>query len=317
MSIFPTRILLATDGSEDAESALSMAVSLAEATNSELHLMTAARPYHSTYPDTEYPEALEQIFEERKREAEQTLEGQAKKVHEAGGTVSGREVRVWTPDAGIIGCAEDIEAGIIVMGSRGQEGISRALLGSISESVVRHAHCPVIVVRRDERIADELFGGKILVAVDGSDESELALRTGVELAEAAGVQLHLVRVAPLESGWVYPTPYTAEELSYEEVGDAVLHEHTKRAESYGGTVAEAHAATGRPDAEIVRVSEELGVGLIIMGSRGRGALRRALLDSVSDSVVRHAHCPVMVVREQIPQVASASKAPRAEEEKQT
>lgn len=54
---------------------------------------------------------------------------------------------------------------------------------------------------------------------------------------------------------------------------------------------------GDPDKEIVRLSEELDVGLIVMGSRGLGGIRRALMGSVSDSVVRHAHCPVLVVRE--------------------
>jgi nucleotide-binding universal stress UspA family protein len=49
---------------------------------------------------------------------------------------------------------------------------------------------------------------------------------------------------------------------------------------------------------IVGLAEELGVGLIVMGSRGLGGIRRALMGSVSDSVVRHAHCPVMVVREE-------------------
>jgi nucleotide-binding universal stress UspA family protein len=48
--------------------------------------------------------------------------------------------------------------------------------------------------------------------------------------------------------------------------------------------------------EIVRLSEELGVGTIVIGSRGLGAVKRALMGSVSESVVRHAHCPVFVVR---------------------
>ena len=64
----------------------------------------------------------------------------------------------------------------------------------------------------------------------------------------------------------------------------------------GGTVAQAHLRMGRADREIAALAEEIGVGLVVMGSRGRGGIRRALLGSVSDSVVRHAHCPVLVVR---------------------
>ena len=65
----------------------------------------------------------------------------------------------------------------------------------------------------------------------------------------------------------------------------------------GGEVAGAHARVGRPDAEIVGLAQELGAGLIVLGSRGLGRLRRALMGSVSNSVIRHAHCPVLVVRE--------------------
>jgi nucleotide-binding universal stress UspA family protein len=61
-------------------------------------------------------------------------------------------------------------------------------------------------------------------------------------------------------------------------------------------VAERHLRTGQPDKEIVRLSEELGVGTIVIGSRGLGAVRRALMGGISESVVRHAHCPVFVVR---------------------
>jgi len=57
-----------------------------------------------------------------------------------------------------------------------------------------------------------------------------------------------------------------------------------------------HLRTGEPDKEIIRLSEEISATLIVMGSRGLGAVRRALMGSVSDSVVRHAHCPVLVMR---------------------
>jgi nucleotide-binding universal stress UspA family protein len=55
---------------------------------------------------------------------------------------------------------------------------------------------------------------------------------------------------------------------------------------------------GNPAAEIVDLTEELGVGLAVVGSRGLGGVRRALMGSVCDSVVRHAHCPVLVVRKE-------------------
>jgi nucleotide-binding universal stress UspA family protein len=64
----------------------------------------------------------------------------------------------------------------------------------------------------------------------------------------------------------------------------------------GGTVKETHLREGRAEEEIVEVAEEIGAGLIVLGSRGQGRLGRALMGSVSDAVVRHAHCPVTIVR---------------------
>jgi nucleotide-binding universal stress UspA family protein len=83
----------------------------------------------------------------------------------------------------------------------------------------------------------------------------------------------------------------------EQEARTMLDEQVQRVGETGGEVAEIHARIGRPDAEIVGLADELGAGLIVLGSRGLGPLRRALMGSVSDSVVRHAHCPVLVVRE--------------------
>jgi nucleotide-binding universal stress UspA family protein len=77
----------------------------------------------------------------------------------------------------------------------------------------------------------------------------------------------------------------------------VLEQQAKRIEESGGTVKETHLREGRADEEIVELAEKIGTGLIVMGSRGHGRLKRALLGSVSDAVVRHAHCPVTIVRE--------------------
>src|SRR5215211_1606196 len=83
----------------------------------------------------------------------------------------------------------------------------------------------------------------------------------------------------------------------EEEARTRLDEQVQRVRDAGGEVAGAHAKLGRPDAEIVGLAEELGAGLIVLGSRGLGPLRSALMGSVSHSVVQHAHCPVLVVRE--------------------
>ena len=140
-----------------------------------------------------------------------------------------------------------------------------------------------------------IFPTKILLATDGSQESELAGRTAADLAKSHDSQLHVIYVEPalpMIDQFAAPGPERTMPDSQQ-----LLDEQVKHIEEAGGTVTEAHLRLGRPDEQIVRVGEEVGAGLIVTGSRGHGGLRRALMGSVSDSVVRHAHCPVLVIRE--------------------
>jgi nucleotide-binding universal stress UspA family protein len=145
-----------------------------------------------------------------------------------------------------------------------------------------------------------LLSKKMLLATDGSEEAELATRAAVELADSTGSELHVVYVEPLpdfmKNG--HGTPGFDRELyeMIEEGARETLRKLTWRVKVAGGTVAEAHLRMGAVAEEIVSLAGESGVDLIIVGSRGLGNIRRTLAGSVSESVFRHAHCPVMVVR---------------------
>lgn len=149
MSIFPTTILLATDGSAEAELALSTAVDLATSTGSELHAVTVAPGYPS------YDVRNAAVVEQLREEAGKVIEEQAKKIEQLGGKLAQKHLRISGRHRAdqIVQVAEDVGAGLIVMGSRGLGGVRRALMGSVSDSVVRHAHCPVLIVRPEEEQA--------------------------------------------------------------------------------------------------------------------------------------------------------------------
>ena len=142
MTSLPRRILLATDGSEEAELVAGAAVEFARSTGSELHI----KPLPLTPP---YPEVLgwREDLEWAEREARELLDEQVKNVEDAGGTVAEVHVREEQPAEEIVALAEELGAYLIVGGNRGCGGIRRALTGSVSDWVVRHAHCPVLVVR--------------------------------------------------------------------------------------------------------------------------------------------------------------------------
>ena|SRR5215211_1649817 len=155
-----------------------------------------------------------------------------------------------------------------------------------------------------------IFPTRILLASDGSSEAELATRTAVDLARMSESELHVIYVLnAIPSALLYPEtidlegvempdPELQEDLQRrsEQRGMELLDAEVERVRSAGGTVAEAHLTMGDPEREIIHLAEDLGAGLVVMGSRGHGGIRRALMGSVSDSVVRHAHCPVLVVR---------------------
>jgi nucleotide-binding universal stress UspA family protein len=155
-------------------------------------------------------------------------------------------------------------------------------------------------VERREEAGMSIFPARILLATDGSEDAALANETAADLAKSTDSELHVVTVAP---GTPDPAYRVESWVTYEQAMEdiqkearSVLEEQVKKIEAAGGEVKEAHLRVGRREDEIVRLSEEIGAGLIVMGSRGLGGMKRALMGSVSDAVVRHAHCPVMIVR---------------------
>jgi len=138
-----------------------------------------------------------------------------------------------------------------------------------------------------------------LLAADGSPHAELATLTAVDLAESTDSRLHVVVVGRTFPSAVYEA-YTETEAGSEALrreAQEILDEQVRKIEEAGGTVAVGHLKMGeRRDEAIVQLAEDIGAGLIVIGSRGFGGLKRLLLGNVADSVVRHAHCPVVVVR---------------------
>src|SRR3712207_2367852 len=146
----------------------------------------------------------------------------------------------------------------------------------------------------------DLLSTKMLLATDGSEEAELATKSAVELANSTGSELHVVYVEPLpyfmKNGHGAPAYDPEVYEMIEEGGRETLRKLTWRVKTAGGTVTGSHLRMGAVAEEIVDLAGELEADLIIVGSRGLRGIRRALAGSVSESVFRHARCPVMVVR---------------------
>src|SRR5215218_7495748 len=134
---------------------------------------------------------------------------------------------------------------------------------------------------------------KVLLATDGSKDATLAAGAAVDVCERTGAELHVVHV------W-YSVP-TARLRAFmraelQKLGNELLEEGVKRVEDSGGLVSGAHLVEGRAADEILDLAEQIGAGLVVIGSRGLGPVGRIALGSVSEAVIHHSDWPVLVLR---------------------
>ncbi len=191
-----------------------------------------------------------------------------------GGAGVDRQVQIGGAAEVIASAAEDARAELVVVGSRGLGSVSAVLLGSVSLSLAARGPCPALIV---PAAASPLGDAPIVCAVDESDGARAALAAAADFAERLGVRLLVVTVEA-DGG---PSPAAVERI----VADAGL-----------GTGVERIVTHGEPAAAIVEAAGGNGAGMIVIGSRGRGALAASVLGSVSSSVAGRSECPVMVVR---------------------
>jgi nucleotide-binding universal stress UspA family protein len=161
-----------------------------------------------------------------------------------GGKLAEAHARSGPPDAEIVRLAEELGSGLVIVGSRGLRSMKRALLGSVSGSVVRHAPASVLVVRDGGHLP-----GRLLLALDGSEESKAATRAAVEISNSTGSELHLVFALPTVPRPPYAHPRMSE--SWVDVLQSFKHSprkfvdgEAKRIEGEGGRVKDAHLRFG-------------------------------------------------------------------------
>jgi nucleotide-binding universal stress UspA family protein len=180
------------------------------------------------------------------------------------------------------------EASLIVLGSQGHSGVT-GLLGSISITVAAHAHCPVIVVRRQLGTP-----GQVVAGVDDSAAAEHVMAFAAEQAVARGVPLRVIRAfAPVTGLWedTSTVSRTVTEEERRPLDDLVAAWQAK----YPGLTVSVEAPVDHAAAALTRASRK--AQLLVVGSRGRGALRGMLLGSVSQNVLHRSECTVAVVHE--------------------
>lgn len=287
----PDTIVVGFDGSRHARNALKWAADEARLRNVLLRIL---------YAEASDPQNLPEWYEPG---TSPLSPGQAL-VDDAYGLVATRhpsvvaraEIVAWPP--AMVLTAATREAQLLVVGARGKGGFQGLLLGSVSDQSIQYAHCPVVVVHRDPDVTPLLAAQPlIVVGVDGSLDSTLALRWALDEAGRRSAAVHVVHA------WQYPAigtfvagPKTALEAFSEEIIESAAEDAAKRAPSVPFT-----AATARGGTVPCLLDASRDAALLVLGGRGHGQFSRALIGSVAHQCARHASCDVVVARSSTPQ----------------
>lgn len=274
------------DGSDASRAALRFATRLAEKTGAEVIAANVFDQPQVVLGKGAPVGALRELRDVARQSAEETLArtGIPDITHVAIGAAS--------PAEGLHTIAEDQRAALVVVGGTHRGAIGRAVLGSVGDRLLHGSPCPVAVVPADA--ADAPFA-TVGVAHDAGDESRAALRAAEQLARALGARLVVIAVyQPVMAPYAEPgMPGGVTDLDRQL--EAELADEVRRDVSdVGGDDVEVRVLSGFAAHVLVDAAHD-GIDLLVMGSRGYGAVRGVLLGSVSRHLVDHAPCPVLVV----------------------
>jgi nucleotide-binding universal stress UspA family protein len=224
------------------------------------------------------------------------------RVQAAGDRISGSGVGVRTlvrlgrPADVIVDAAKEMDADLVVVGSRGHGTIESMLLGSVSAEVVARSEVPVLVARRDKV-------ERIILAWDTSPGAERSANLLTDWPTFAHAEVRVVSIAETWAPWWAGIPESdgpAALMAYGEAIGATRREHEGWAQSMAdrlrahGVAASGIVREGDPAAQIIAAARSFDADLIVMGTRGRTGLQRLLLGSAARNVVLHAPSSVLV-----------------------
>lgn len=279
------KILVATDGSKFSEGAVREAINLAKTCGSKLYAISIVKVQDITkFADT-YPVLMAEKLATATR---QHLELLKKRISKEGVDCETIK-RLGDPARCIVDEAVKNSVDTIMMGRRGRTGLKRLMMGSVTARTIGFASCNVLVVPRAAKPAFK----KILVATDGSIFSESASREAISIAKYSGGSLLVLSVADVNEELLIHAPGMVDDLVKKAKG--FVKEAKKMAEA-SGVNAETFVREGEAYKKITELAEEREADVILIGSHGRTGLKDILMGSVTERVIGHAKCAVLVAR---------------------
>jgi len=294
MTTIPQRILVPTDFSSSANGALSLAVRLARRIGAELHVLHVRVLLEAPYLASEQQRQIEKLLASCDERAHAQLHRDGDEDTQKTSVLTHVVRGVSAPEAIVETCSE-LGCSLIVMGTHGRRGLKHLLLGSVAEAVVRTSSVAVLTVHpRPQPRPTEI--DQILVPHDFSDHSRAAVDVAADWSRALDARVTLLHVIePV----VYPEFYAVDLMPDETM--LRLRDRSRAAleqialEAFGGHVDDCLVASGSAGETIVRIAEERGAALVVMGSRGLTGLEHLLLGSVAEAVLRRCPTPLLTV----------------------
>jgi nucleotide-binding universal stress UspA family protein len=301
------KILVAIDFSESSKMALDRASSLATQLEAELDVLNVWEAPAFVPPESVMIEAAlggQTLVDLVEKRSGHDLDAFVAGVRERGVAVGRALSERGAPSQVIVQMADRERYDLLVLGTHGRTGVSRAVMGSVAERVVRHAHCPVLTVRGDLRSRPGAIR-RILVAVDYSAHSLSALECAASVADALGATLEIVHVRERPA-------YAAEELvvstppEHKPLGqllneraqaemDLFLRKVREGADSAQRVPQSQRVIPGDPARTLLEELDKGAHDLVVLGTRGRTGLEHLLLGSVAEKLVRFSRVPVLTV----------------------
>jgi nucleotide-binding universal stress UspA family protein len=298
-----TTIVAGVDLSTQSDQALDRAAAIAKLRGARLVLVHAqADDAPIANVGNDMLEQLGKVSAAMREEEAKHLDHRIAKLRD-GGVDAELVHRTGPPGEVVADVAKERAAELIVVGTHGRTGISRFLIGSVTNAVLRHAPCDVLVCRGTSGPSPFL---RPLVATDFSPSAARALRNAAEMS-APGTPIEIVHAWQLPAGSWGATLLGQARFPWSTVRDAVVSGAQAQADQLVAT----HAAMGHPlhvelvqgppASVITHAAERGGHDLIVVGAHGKRGVRRLLLGSVAESTIRHAPCSVLVVHAQADQ----------------
>jgi nucleotide-binding universal stress UspA family protein len=290
------KIVLAVDASPAAEAAISDVIVRPWAPGTHFDVVTVA--------DTAHLPVNEGVSREIVEVARQIAERTASRL-KAEGLDAAACWKAGDPKTAILDHATDVSADWIIVGNH-SAGIEGFLLGSVAKSLIRHAPCPVEIVRPSKWRTDDEPGRRILLATDGSESAMQAAYSVAGALWPAGTQVRIVSAVELTTSLLHAIepPYgrlqemeDLRERAMQRAQNAIGAAHEVLAQAPALDISE-HISVllEKPAKIILDEGKRWGADLIVCGSHGRRGWSRLWLGSVSEAIAMHAECSVQVIR---------------------